>query len=68
MNQYECRKEDGDPTDWLMLLPQSTLVDVMLRRCRALGGIVSVAEESKASSFKWLTPAQVMKQEFRIKV
>jgi hypothetical protein len=32
-----CRR-GGHPTDWLTLLPQTTLIDVMQRRCRLIAG------------------------------
>ena len=39
MDHIMCRRE-GRPTDWLTLLPQTTLIDIMQRRCSLIGGSI----------------------------
>ena len=53
-----CMAKDRHPTDQLLLLPQSTPIDKMQRRCRLIGGIVQSTRAD--DTFEPLTDEQVM--------
>lgn len=63
---YIRRKQAGNCADWLMALPQSTLVDVMQRRCRLMCGIIRCGPSAQRDTFTRLTDADVIQQEARI--
>jgi hypothetical protein len=46
-----CRDSGGQPTDWLEALPQSTLIDVMQRRCRLLVAVERHRSPSNQPAF-----------------
>jgi hypothetical protein len=59
-----CRPMKEHPTDWLLQLPQSTLFDIMQRRCRLLGNINIWVPG--IGTFNPLTTKEVMQLETRI--
>ena len=60
------REQDAQPDGWLMALPQSTLINLMHRRCRMISSIVRVGQKEGTFNFDLLTDEEIIEQERRI--
>ena len=68
---HACRVDkEMHPTDWLEALPQSTLVDLMQRRCSLVGGRIrgSVTNVQGTRGSFILTNEEVMHYEAKIRL
>lgn len=61
-----CRQQDENPTDWLMALPQSTLVTIMQRRCGIMCGVIRWGPSAPRKTFSLPTDEEMTQQEARI--
>jgi hypothetical protein len=63
---YMGRKQGGTSTDWLMALPQSTLVDVMQRRCDLMCSVIRWGPSAQRDTWTLLTDEEFLQQEARM--